>query len=74
MLRLSLLIATYNRSSWLVRTLQSVIEQDAPLEEWECVVVNNNSTDDTAERFAEFAAQHPEVNMRMVTERNQGLS
>lgn len=74
MLRLSLLIATYNRSSWLVRTLQSVIEQDAPLDEWECVVVNNNSTDDTAERFAEFAAQHPEVNMRMVTELNQGLS
>ncbi len=74
MLRLSLLIATFNRSSWLIQTLQSVVEQDAPRDEWECVVVNNNSTDDTIERFAEFAAQHPEINMRMVTELNQGLS
>ena len=74
MLRLSLLIATYNRSAWLIKTLQSVVEQDAPLDEWECVVVNNNSNDDTEERFKEFAALHPEVNMRMVTELNQGLS
>ena len=74
MLRLSLVIATYNRAESLLVALQSVIEQDAPRSEWECVVVNNNSTDATEERFAEFAAQHPQVNMHMVTELNQGLS
>ena len=52
MLRLSLIIATYNRAACLVETLRSVAEQDAPRDEWECVVVNNNSADDTSERFA----------------------
>lgn len=74
MITLSLLIATYNRAARLIDTLESVVEQDAPAEQWECVVVNNNSTDDTAARFAAFAAAHPQFNLRMVEEHNQGLS
>lgn len=74
MIRLSLVIATYNRVASLLETLRSVIAQSAPKEQWECVVVNNNSSDDTDERFAEFAAQHPQYNLKIVTELNQGLS
>ena len=74
MLRLSLIVATYNRSASLIRALESVAQQNAPVSEWECVVINNNSSDDTQERFAEFAAAHPDLNMRMVTELRQGLS
>ncbi len=74
MLRLSLIVATYNRSASLIRALESVAEQSAPVSEWECIVINNNSTDDTQERFAEFATAHPEINIRMVTELRQGLS
>lgn len=74
MITLSLLIATYNRAARLIDTLESVVEQDAPAEQWECVVVNNNSTDDTDARFAAFAAAHPQFNLRMVEEHNQGLS
>ena len=74
MLRLSLVIATYNRADSLLTALQSVVEQDAPKDQWECVVVNNNSTDDTAARFKEFAEAHPDVTLRMVDEVRQGLS
>lgn len=74
MLRLSLIIATYNRSASLIRALESVAQQNASASEWECVVINNNSTDDTQERFAEFVAAHPDLNIRMVTELRQGLS
>ena len=74
MLRLSLIIATYNRSASLIRALESVAQQNAPASEWECVVINNNSTDDTQERFAEFVVAHPDLNIRMVTELRQGLS
>ena len=74
MITLSLLIATYNRAARLIDTLESVVGQDAPAEQWECVVVNNNSTDDTAVRFTAFAAAHPQFNLRMVEEHNQGLS
>ncbi len=74
MLRLSLIVATYNRAESLITALQSVVEQTAPKEEWECVVVNNNSTDDTAARFKTFAEAHPDVQLRMVDEQRQGLS
>ena len=73
-LRLSLIMATYNRASEMVRALESVAAQSAAAAEWECVVVDNNSTDDTAERFAEFAENHKDINLRMVHERQQGLS
>lgn len=74
MIRLSLIIATYNRSAQLVETLRSVAAQDAPRGEWECVVVDNNSSDDTAERVARFAAEHPALALRCVREPRQGLS
>ena len=74
MIRLSIVIATYNRSSQLMQVLQSVVEQTLPREEWECVVVNNNSTDETASAFEEFSTRYPDYNLRMVLETNQGLS
>lgn len=74
MIRLSLIIATYNRARPLLEALESVVAQDAPLALWECVVVNNNSQDDTEARFADFAARHPAFALRMVREPHQGLS
>lgn len=74
MIRLSVIISTYNRSAMLLQTLQSLVEQNASRYEWECVVVNNNSTDDTAERVEEFITEHSGFNLRMVNEPNQGLS
>ena len=74
MIRLSIVIATYNRSSQLMQVLQSVVEQTLPREEWECVVVNNNSTDDTESVFAAFAAEYSQFDLRMVNEHKQGLS
>lgn len=74
MIRLSIVIATYNRATLLLDALESVIRQSASAQEWECVVVNNNSSDNTSECFAEFAGEHPEYNLRIVDEPNQGLS
>ena len=72
MIRLSLIIATYNRSAALVEALRSVVRQDFPAAEWECIVVNNNSQDDTLARFEAFATEHPAINLRIVTETRQG--
>lgn len=74
MIRLSVIIATYNRSAMLMQTLQSLVEQNASRYDWECVVVNNNSTDDTEKCFEEFIAEHRGFNIRMVNEQTQGLS
>ena len=74
MIRLSLVIATYNRAESLITALKSVVEQSAPKSAWECVVVNNNSVDSTEERFKAFVEAHPDVQLRMVNEVRQGLS
>ena len=67
-------MATYNRAAEMVRALESVVAQSAPTDVWECVIVDNNSSDDTAERFAEFVGNHRDINLRMVREERQGLS
>ena len=73
-MELSIIISTYNNATSLVRTLESVAKQDYDKKAWECVVVNNNSTDDTAERVLAFVETHPELNIRVVEEPQQGLS
>ena len=74
MIRLSLVIATYNRAEQLMVTLGSVATQNATPEVWECIVVDNNSADDTRQRIETFAQEHSELNIRYVFEQNQGLS
>lgn len=74
MIRLSLIIPTHNRSERLIAALESVMRQDLPAADWECVVVSNNSTDDTATRFGDFAARYPGLNLRLVTEDGPGVS
>ena len=74
MIRLSLIIPTHNRSERLIAALESAIRQDLPAADWECVVVSNNSTDDTVARFGDFAARYPGLNLRLVTEDGPGVS
>ena len=74
MLDLSLVIATYNRAEQLMVTLESVATQSHPHTAWECIVVDNNSGDDTRSRVEAFAAAHPELQIRYHFEQNQGLS
>ena len=73
-MKLSLIISTYNRAESLLRTLESVAAQTAMPKTWECIVVNNNSTDSTVDDFNSFARLHPGLNIRMVHESAQGLS
>lgn len=74
MIRLSLVIATYNRAEQLMVTLGSVAMQSAAPETWECIVVDNNSSDDTRQCIVAFAKQHSRLNIRYIFEKNQGLS
>ncbi len=72
--KLSIVIATYNRGQALRRTLDSLARMNVPEHEWELVVVNNNSTDDTSSVFARFAQTHPHINTKIADEKRQGLS
>ncbi len=72
--RISLVIATFNGATRIGTTLHSLLTQSLSGELWEAVVVNNNSTDTTAEVVAAFAAAHPEVAIVLTEESRQGLS
>ena len=74
MIRLSLVIATYNRAEQLMVTLRSVAAQSKASAQWECIVVDNNSADDTKQRVEAFIAEHPSLNIRYHFESKQGLS
>ena len=71
---MSLVIATYNRAEQLMVTLGSVAMQNAEAESWECIVVDNNSSDNTRERVEAFKSEHNSLNIRYIFEQNQGLS
>ena len=68
----SVVISTYNRCEILPRALESLAAQETPGFSFEVVVVDNNSTDRTAEVIEDFVARHPFF--RHVFEGRQGLS
>lgn len=67
-------ICTYNRADQLAETLDHVLSQEVPSSlEWELLVVDNASTDDTP-RVAERFAAASETPVRYVHEDRQGIS
>ncbi|MCK5455986.1 MAG: glycosyltransferase, partial [Melioribacteraceae bacterium] len=70
----SVIICTYNRSHNLPDCLGRLAEQQGVENlDWEVVVVDNNSTDDT-KIITEPLQQDYSLNIRYLFEGNQGLS
>ncbi|GHT04662.1 hypothetical protein FACS189423_07680 [Bacteroidia bacterium] len=73
-IKFSAVICTYNRAKYLSETLESLARQTYPVENFEIIVVDNNSSDDTAEVCQLFMNQHPHLNIRYLKEVQQGIS
>src|SRR5581483_76856 len=69
-MKFSVIIATFNRASELIHTLASVARVRTAAD-WEVLVVDNNSTDDTRRVVDEAARQFP-VPLRYIFEKRQG--
>ena len=67
----SVLIAAYNEGRVIEKTLRAVLDSDYP-GEMEFIVVDDGSTDDTAEAVRRFMATEPRV--RLVRQANAGKS
>jgi glucosyl-dolichyl phosphate glucuronosyltransferase len=60
MIDISVIVATYNRCQFLAKTLHSVADSTLPESvEWEVLVVDNNSHDQTREVVGEFCSRYP---------------
>ena len=73
-LKVSVIICTYNRVAYLPRTLEALASQTVPCQDFEILLIDNNSRDNTPEVCRDFQEKHPELNFRYLVESRQGLS
>ncbi|MES2701481.1 MAG: glycosyltransferase [Bacteroidota bacterium] len=71
---ISLVICTYNREKFLPQALESIRQQQFPASDFELVIIDNNSTDNTAAISKKFIADNPNLTVRYFFETNKGLS
>jgi glycosyltransferase involved in cell wall biosynthesis len=73
-MKLAVIICTYNRGKYIYNALRSLAENTFPPANYELLVIDNNSTDDTASECGRFHAAFPAVDYRYIVETQQGLS
>lgn len=75
MIRLSVIVPAYNVAPYIEAALLSVFHSEGiDLSAVEAVVVNDGSTDSTAGVVVSFIAAHPEWQIRLINQSNQGVS
>lgn len=73
-MKFTFIVCTYNRDAYVTNTLQSLADQTYPKSEYEIVLVNNNSKDNTANVCQQFIDAHKEINITYALELQQGFS
>lgn len=58
-MKISIIIPAYNEQDFIVRTLQSLVEQT--VKPYQILVVDDNSTDDTGRLVKEYQKEHPSI-------------
>lgn len=67
--KISIIIPSYNREKVIVRTLDSILAQT--FEDWECLIVDDHSTDSTWAVLEEYASKSPKIRI-FKNERTKG--
>lgn len=70
----SVIISTYNRDRFIVTGLTCLAAQNLPQTSYEVIVVDNNSTDNTASLVKNFIAANASLPFRYVFEAQKGVS
>ncbi|MEP2944636.1 MAG: glycosyltransferase [Lentilitoribacter sp.] len=71
---ISVVIPCLNEQGFLGSLLDDLSQQNIDNQEFEVIVVDNNSSDGTAEVAWNFAADNPEFNLKMIHEYDLGVS
>lgn len=73
MKKLSVIVPAYNAAGFITESLDSVVMQESTIE-YEIVIVNDGSKDDTQKVCERYAALHPNVNIKLIYQENAGVS
>jgi glycosyltransferase involved in cell wall biosynthesis len=71
--KFSIIIPTYNREALLNELLQSLIVQKFNSEDFEIIVVDNNSVNNVSKSIADFVAKYPQFDIKYFNEEKQGV-
>lgn len=71
---ISVVVCTYNRCNLLEQVIKTLTKQILSIDQFEIIVVDNNSKDDTSKFVKCFIKENPETPMRYILETKQGLS
>jgi len=73
-IKISLVICTYNRDTYLPDALESVKNQSFDKNQFELIIVDNHSTDSTENISRKFISQNNSLNIKYCFEGQKGLS
>jgi len=73
-IKISIVICTYNRAQYLPDALDSLHHQTIDKQLYEIIVVNNNSTDNTAEVCEAYIKKYRDLSITYLLETKQGAS
>lgn len=79
-LKLSIIIPVYNVAPYVEKCLRSCAEQDIPSEDYEIIVINDGTPDNSLEIVERVAKDYPNIiihsqdNAELSAARNKGLS
>jgi glycosyltransferase involved in cell wall biosynthesis len=71
---LSVVICTYNREEFIIKSVEALVDQTASKDQYEVIVVNNNSSDSTEQLCLDFKNTNNKINFVYYVEKKQGLS
>lgn len=68
----SVVVPAYNAAGFIVKTLESLNVQK--FRDFEALIVNDGSTDNTQGVISEYIAAHPNLRLRLINQNNQGIA
>ncbi|UOK64779.1 glycosyltransferase [Paenibacillus sp. OVF10] len=74
MMKVTVAICTYNRAQDAVEAIRSAVQQNYASSDYEIILIDNNSKDNTREIVLQTILQHENHSIRYVLEEKQGLS
>jgi glycosyltransferase involved in cell wall biosynthesis len=73
-LKISVVVCTYNRADYIVDAMESLYRQSLDKQQYEVIIVNNNSSDNTAAICETYISEHMGTQFYFLNEPKQGAS